>query len=558
MLTTGSQSFSCSKINSRENSRINSHDSFTIKSQECSRIYSHRSDFISENSNSINKTKLLFALNCMPSNANFHSCFTDKLIENNSISNLSSKTFKDFSSQISDNERSFVKNWETLINQNSKENKKYIQYRSQPKSLNYENYLENSRLSGHIIGVDLKKTIEGIKEINELIIKIKCGEQVQEVTQKTGVEEKDENNYFEFQSINMEENLEFILQVKNKSGDIFYIGSKSYSLEGIIILKKYSVLIDIPEAFKEGKESNKMGEIIFAEIMMNFSLIPSYNKYYEFQERKEEPILKKISTDLKMDEEYTKTNQDIFGGKIENCKFANIESLTKNNKLENDFNNRKAFGISIPFDYIVEFNNSRYDNNTYKGLELKFNNILEIKSKRKTLTSNNEEQNEQLKKNQPEDHKKNEKQENEDTSQNENGLVEEKENIEVRMNEQQYNNLFFSGRQKMNIKEYKNLDVNNFNFEYTQKPDINAWSMENYSKNDVINESKNKVLVEENILSLEYLPEKFNEVIANYNTYSLTPYIIEDPFILNMKFNGEINIQFIIKINININIINKI
>ena len=246
---------------------------------------------------------------------------------------------------------------------------------------------------------------------------------MQEVTQKTGVEEKDENNYFEFQSINMEENLEFILQVKNKSGDIFYIGSKSYSLEGINILKKYSVLIDIPEAFNEGKESNKMGEIIFAEIMMNFSLIPSYNKYYEFQERKEEPILKKISTDLKMDEEYTKTNQDIFGGKIENCKFANIESLTKNNKLENDFNNRKAFGISIPFDYIVEFNNSRYDNNTYKGLELKFNNILEIKSKRKTLTSNNEEQNEQLKKNQPEDHKKNEKQENEDTSQNENGLL---------------------------------------------------------------------------------------------------------------------------------------
>ena len=126
------------------------------------------------------------------------------------------------------------------------------------------------------------------------------------------------------------------------------------------------------------------------------------------------------------------------------------------------------------------------------------------------------------------------------------------------MNEQQYNNLIYSGSQKMNIKEYKNLDVNNFNFEYTQKPDINVWSMENYSKNDEINESKNKVLVEENILSLEYLPEKDKEVIANYNAYSLTPYIIEDPFILNMKFNDKINIQFIIKIYININIINKI
>ena len=107
MLTTGPQSFSFSRIYSGENSRINSHDSFTIKSQECSRIYSHGSDFISENSNSINKTELLFALNCMPSNENFHSCLKDRLIENNSINNISSITFKDFISQISDYERSF-------------------------------------------------------------------------------------------------------------------------------------------------------------------------------------------------------------------------------------------------------------------------------------------------------------------------------------------------------------------------------------------------------------------------------------------------------------------
>jgi hypothetical protein len=402
--------------------------------------------------------------------------------------------------------------------------------------------------------------IKEINKINEINIKIKHGEQVQEVTQKTGVEEegKDKNNYFEFQSINKEEYLELILQAKNKSGDIIYIGSKAYSLEGINILKKYLVLIDIPEAFKEGKESNKMGEIIFAEIMMNFSLIPSY----ELQTRKEEPNLKKINIDIKQDEEYEKTNQDIFAGKIGNYKFVkspNKESLTKKNKLENDFNNRNTFGSSKPYDCIVEFNNVRYDSITSKGFKLEFNNILEVKSKRKILPSNkeekiqmNEEQNEQLKKNQSKELKKNEKIENE-------FLVEQKENMEVRMDEQKYTDLLYSESQKINIKEYKNLEVNNINFEYIQKHDINIESMEYYSENNAKHEYKNKMLVEENILSLEYLPEKANKVIGNNNIYSLAPYNIkiQDPFILNIPFNDKINLKFIIKININFNIINK-
>jgi hypothetical protein len=228
-----------SSINSHGNSGINSHEIFTINSQGCSRIYSHGSQFISENSNSINKTELFFALNSKPSNENFHSYLSDKLIQNREMSNNSTISLKEIISQISDYDPSFKKNSEILSIQNSKENEKNIQYRNQSNNINYENSFKNSRLSGHIIGVDLKKTMEGIKEINEIIIKIRCGEQMQEITQKTGVEreEKDENNYFEFQSINKEEYLEFILQAKNKSGDIIFIGNKAYSLEGINILK---------------------------------------------------------------------------------------------------------------------------------------------------------------------------------------------------------------------------------------------------------------------------------------------------------------------------------
>jgi hypothetical protein len=432
---------------------------------------------------------------------------------------------KDFFSQFSDYEGCFNQSSEVLGNQYSKENKNYNLYRHQPEILNNENYFGNSKLSGHIIGIDLKKALEGIKEINkinEIIIKIKHGEQVQEATQKTGVEEegKDENNYFEFQSINMEEYLEFILQAKNKSGDIINIGSRAYSLEGIIIRRQYLVLLDIPGAFKEGEESNNKGEIIFAEIKMNFSLFPSYDKYYELQTRKEETALKIINIKVKQDEEYAKNNQDILGRKMENCKFVktlNKEELNKKNSLKNDFDHRRIFGFSKTYDYFVEFNNVRYDKMISKGFELEFNNILKVKSNIIIAPSNqekkiqlNEEQKETAKKNeQNEQSKENEKlelelekvsekvEENEDPSKIENELIEQKENMEVRMDEEKYNDLHNSGSQKINIKEHKNLDVKNLNSEYMQKPDINTESMENYSNNEVINESNNKVFVDE-------------------------------------------------------------
>ena len=181
--------------------------------------------------------------------------------------------------------------------------------------------------------------MEGIKEINEIneiIIKIKNGEQVQEITQKTGGEdEKYGNNYFEFQRINLKEYLEFILLAKNKSGNIINIGSRVYSLKGVVTLKKYLVLLEILEDFKEGEQSNKMGEIIIAEIKMNFLLFPSYYKYYDLQTKIEEPELNKINIRVDKDEAFINKNQYLFGefgGKMQNSKFekrSNKESLTK-------------------------------------------------------------------------------------------------------------------------------------------------------------------------------------------------------------------------------------
>jgi len=359
------------------------------------------------------------------------------------------------------------------------------------------------------MNIDLKKTIEGLKEINELIIEIKHGKQVQKVTKKSGEEEndKDETNYFEFQSINKDKNIEFILQTKNKSGDVINIGSREYTLEGINTQKKYYFLIDIPEAFKEGEQNNKMGEIIIAEIKMDFRLFSSNYKNNEFQTRKEEPELKKASIKIGLEEEYEKNNQNTVEEKMENSEFEkklNKESLTKKNKIENDFNDREILRFSKACDYFVEFNNVKYETKISKGFELIFNNNLKVEPHRNIPTSNknkkiqlNEEQKETVKNEQEENNKENEKlspeNSNDKIGENENELVEKKENMEVRMDEKQNNDILYSGNQKINIKEHNNLYVKNLNSEYTQKLYINSGSMENSSyvnnKEDIINKN---------------------------------------------------------------------
>jgi len=216
-------------------------------SKSISKIYANsfhgNNDFISQNNSSLSKTKFLYALNSESSSGKIYSCLSEKILQTLYSNSSSTILLKDLINQFSDYEGSHNKSSETLRKKNSKKNEKNIQspknrflkYKDQSKELDAKNSFENSKLSGHIINIDLKKTIEGLKEINELIIEIKHGKQVQKVTKKSGEEEndKDETNYFEFQSINKDKNIEFILQTKNKSGDVINIGSREYNLEGI-------------------------------------------------------------------------------------------------------------------------------------------------------------------------------------------------------------------------------------------------------------------------------------------------------------------------------------
>jgi hypothetical protein len=121
-------------------------------------------------------------------------------------------------------------------------------------------------------------------------------------------------------------------------------------------------------------------------------------------------------------------------------------------------------------------------------------------------------------------------------------LVEQNENLELNQNDQQFNELLYSGNENLNLdinqNQNENIDINNLNFgEYTQESNNNYEPMEEYKdiihdtqnysyvNKALISESTNKVLVQENTLPLKYLPEKVNKVIVDNNVGTL-PLII--------------------------------
>ena len=550
--------------------------------------YGELSELGYDRDNRINKTDLLLFLNNKSSEGKLNSSFTERLLQTINLSKTSTISIEKLFNQISDFDESLKISNGDLSNQNSKgkEKLKFLSQRYQHKKLT-ENSFENARLSGEIIDIDLKKKIEGIKEI---IIKIKNGDQEKDVIQKIGKKEKEkgENKCFEFQTLNKDANLEFILQAKNGSGNIINIGNRVYFLEGITSMKKYFVRIEIPEIFKEGEESIETEEIINAEIKMIFTLYKSNCKKFEFQTKKGEPKLRKLNTEINQDKNAVKKIKDEYGGEsripMDNSKKENNETkkrqnklrLTKKEKIEDEFYNRKTFEFPIT-KFIVEFNNERYDQIISRGLEVGLNNTIKvIPQKKSQLSSKKEnkildiEQKEIGEENKQHEHnEENEKVEHENANnqvgENEdelavkkNELIKQNEDIELNLNEKQNNDLFYSGNQ--------NLDLNKLNFgEYTQKHNINKESMEeeyrnityvnqnfsfgNYNNNNVINESINKVLMEENILPLKYLPEKVNKVIVDNNIGTLPLIIGRKILSYSTGYNNANNLMGLSKVS---------
>ena len=541
------------------------------------------SEYGYDKKNRISRSELLLFLDRKSPDGKFDPALAEKLFQTLNLSNTSTISIEKFINGFSQFEDEIKKSAVSFNTKFSKEKELYNQVveqlrKYQSEKSKEEDTSENEVLSGEIIDINLKTKIEGIKEI---IIKVILGEQEQEITQNVNGEEESEkeNKFFEFKTSSKQDNLEFILQAKNDSGDITNIGSKAYSLEGINTQDEFFVAIGIPENANSEEENNEEEENLAAEIKAKISLLSSNFKYYNFQKRKEENKLRKLTIEVEQAEEYVKKVQDVYGGDSRNSiqtskkeKSENEEkSRSTNQKLaeksnqDDNFNNKKIFEFSIS-KYIVEFNRERYDEIISKGVEVDFNNIIKVTSpiklsqvdeeqNEKDKESENKEQNEENEQAEQENENEQveqeneneqiEQNENEQEEQNVNELVAQNENIEENQNnDQRFEDLLYSNKTSLNIDENKitnqneYVDENNINLgEYNQGENINSELLQGYGdiihdeqnysyvNKAVVNESTNKVLVQESTLPLKYLPEKVNKVIVDSNVGTL-PLII--------------------------------
>ena len=541
------------------------------------------SEYGYDKKNRISRSELLLFLDRKSPDGKFDPALAEKLFQTLNLSNTSTISIEKFINGFSQFEDEIKKSAVSFNTKFSKEKELYNQVveqlrKYQSEKSKEEDTSENEVLSGEIIDINLKTKIEGIKEI---IIKIILGDQEQVITQNVNGEEESEkeNKFFEFKTSSKQDNLEFILQAKNDSGDITNIGSKAYSLEGINTQDEFFVAIGIPENANAEEENNEEEENLAAEIKAKISLLSSNFKYYNFQKRKEENKLRKLTIEVEQAEEYVKKVQDVYGGDSRNSiqtskkeKSENEEkSRSTNQKLaeksnqDDNFNNKKIFEFSIS-KYIVEFNRERYDEIISKGVEVDFNNIIKVTSpiklsqvdeeqNEKDKESENKEQNEENEQAEQENENEQveqeneneqiEQNENEQEEQNVNELVVQNENIEENQNnDQRFEDLLYSNKTSLNIDENKitnqneYVDENNINLgEYNQGENINSELLQGYGdiihdeqnysyvNKAVVNESTNKVLVQESTLPLKYLPEKVNKVIVDSNVGTL-PLII--------------------------------
>ena len=541
------------------------------------------SEYGYDKKNRISRSELLLFLDRKSPDGKFDPALAEKLFQTLNLSNTSTISIEKFINGFSQFEDEIKKSAVSFNTKFSKEKELYNQVveqlrKYQSEKSKEEDTSENEVLSGEIIDINLKTKIEGIKEI---IIKIILGDQEQVITQNVNGEEESEkeNKFFEFKTSSKQDNLEFILQAKNDSGDITNIGSKAYSLEGINTQDEFFVAIGIPENANAEEENNEEEENLAAEIKAKISLLSSNFKYYNFQKRKEENKLRKLTIEVEQAEEYVKKVQDVYGGDSRNSiqtskkeKSENEEkSRSTNQKLaeksnqDDNFNNKKIFEFSIS-KYIVEFNRERYDEIISKGVEVDFNNIIKVTSpiklsqvdeeqNEKDKESENKEQNEENEQAEQENENEQveqeneneqiEQNENEQEEQNVNELFVQNENIEENQNnDQRFEDLLYSNKTSLNIDENKitnqneYVDENNINLgEYNQGENINSELLQGYGdiihdeqnysyvNKAVVNESTNKVLVQESTLPLKYLPEKVNKVIVDSNVGTL-PLII--------------------------------
>ena len=309
----------------------------------------------------VGQTELLQFLNRRSSSGKFDPIISQKLFEVLSLDAMSAISVEEFINGFLQFEEEIRKNAEIFNIKFAKEEEIYSQLseecrRYKEEKLNAEGLCENSKVSGEITEIDIKRKLEGIKEI---IIKIVFNEKSEELHFKIGdLNSASEmaNKTFEFKPTSRKDHFEFIMKGINERNQIFDIGSKVFPLTEVNSQEEYLVQIVVPEIENE--------EQIAAYIKAKILLYWSDYKYYEKKKKKSESKLKKLTIAKNKAEEYLRKIREIYGDltrkKPDLIVDFNNEKLMqrKGAKLNVDFNNTKE-AEGPGGNYVVEFNNQK-------------------------------------------------------------------------------------------------------------------------------------------------------------------------------------------------------
>jgi hypothetical protein len=309
----------------------------------------------------VGQTELLQFLNRRSSSGRFDPIISEKLFEVLSLDAMSNISVEEFINGFLQFEEEIRKNAELFTIKFAKQEEIYSQLseecrRYKEEKLNAEGLCENSKVSGEITEIDIKRKLEGIKEI---IIKVVFNEKSEELHFKIGdLNSASEmaNKTFEFKPTSRKDHFEFIMKGINERNQIFDIGSKIFPLTDVSSQEEYLVQIVVPEIENE--------EQIAAYIKAKIILYWSDYKYYEKQKKKAESKLKKLTIAKNKAEDYLRKIREIYGDltrkKPDLIVDFNNEKLMqrKGVKLNVDFNNTKE-AEGPGGNYVVEFNNQK-------------------------------------------------------------------------------------------------------------------------------------------------------------------------------------------------------
>ena len=316
-------------------------------------------------------------LNKKSSTGSFDSLLCNKLFEVLNINSNSSIPIQEFIEGFLIFEEEVARNAESFRAKFLKEQEIYNKILKQcelykAQNLNAEGFCKNAKISGEITDIDIKKKLEGLKEIIILVI---FNNKKEELRFKIGSESSNIKKSFEFRPSSRKDLFEFVMKGVNEKNVEFDIGSKIFPLDEIASQEEYFVQIVVPEI----DNPNQAAAFIDATILLYMS---DY-KYYEAMLRKQEKRMKKYKNAANKAAEYLKYVREIYGDlsliKPDIVVDFNNEKLMqrKGAKLNVNFNNEIEAQVKGG-NYYVQFNNEREIKKRGRPLRVEFNNSKEV------------------------------------------------------------------------------------------------------------------------------------------------------------------------------------